>query len=251
MEFPPIKFIIEGYVVEGLTILAGKPKVGKSWMVLDWALAVAYGGVAFGSIPCEPGDVLYVALEDNKRRLKRRIQQLMPPGSEWPEQFSLTTQMQRLDEGGLDDISAWVQSSKSPRLVIIDTLAPVRPPRRGRDNAYDCDYAALSALQQLASDLAVAIVVVHHASKRESEEPLDTVSGTTGLTAAADTVLVLNRDSEGVTLYGRGRDIDELETALSFDKTSGRWTVLGAAAEVRRSSERSKILITLKTPTRR
>lgn len=79
MDLPPIKFTIEGYVVEGLTILAGKPKIGKSWMALDWALAVAYGGVALSSIPCDPGDVFYAALEDNHRRLKRRIHQLMPP----------------------------------------------------------------------------------------------------------------------------------------------------------------------------
>jgi hypothetical protein len=78
--------------------------------------------------------------------------------------------------------------------------------------------------------------------KLEADDPLDTVSGTTGLTGAADTVLVLKRDSAGVVLYGRGRDIEEIETALQFDRTTGRWVVLGAASEVRRSDERAAIV---------
>jgi RecA-family ATPase len=241
MELPPIKFTIDGYVAEGLTILAGKPKIGKSWMALDWALAVAYGGFALGSILCSQGDVLYAALEDNQRRLKKRIQQLMPPGSEWPDQLSLCTAIRRLDAGGIDDVRAWANSVPSPRLVIIDTFALFRPPRQ-REANYDSDYAALSPLQNLAAELGLAIVVVHHVRKLESVDPLDTVSGTTGLTGAADTVLVLNRDAQGITLYGRGRDIDEVETAMSLDKATGQWTVLGAAVEVRRSDQRKVIL---------
>jgi RecA-family ATPase len=131
-----------------------------------------------------------------------------------------------------------------PRLVIIDTLAPFRPPRRG-EPIYDSDYAALSPLQSLAANLDISIVVVHHVRKLEGDDPLDTVSGTTGLTGAADTVLVLNRDAQGVTLYGRGRNIDEIETAMSFDRETGRWAILGTAADVRRSHERRAILAAL------
>ena len=71
--FPPIKFIVKGYVVEGATILAGRPKIGKSWLALDWGIAVARGGVCFGDVRCKEGDVLYIALEDNNRRLKSRL----------------------------------------------------------------------------------------------------------------------------------------------------------------------------------
>jgi hypothetical protein len=78
MEFPPLRFIIPGYLVEGLTILVGKPKRGKSWMALDWVLAVAHGGHAFGTIQCDVGDCLYMALEDSPRRMQRRIRQLLP-----------------------------------------------------------------------------------------------------------------------------------------------------------------------------
>src|SRR5262245_14851581 len=78
MEFPPLQFIIPGYLVEGLTILVGKPKRGKSWMALDWVLAVAHGGYAFGTIQCDEDDCLYMALEDSQRRMQRRIRQLLP-----------------------------------------------------------------------------------------------------------------------------------------------------------------------------
>ena len=76
----------------------------------------------------------------------------------------------------------------------------------------------------------------------DADDPLDTVSGTTGLTGAADSILVLNRDSRGVTLYGRGRDIEEIETALSFDQQTGQWTILGDARSVRRSDERKALV---------
>lgn len=88
----------------------------------------------------------------------------------------------------------------------------------------------------------VAIVLVHHVRKMDADDPLDTVSGTTGLTGAADTVLVLNRTSQGVTLVGRGRDIEEIDVAVSFSRETCRWTAQGPAAEVRRSGERRAIL---------
>ena len=241
MEFPPIEYVVPGYVVEGLTLLTGKPKLGKSWLALDWALAVAYGGIASGSIECPEGDVLYAALEDNPRRLHRRMQQLLPDGT-WPDRLELMTSLRRLDAGGLDDLRTWADAAENPRLIVVDTFACVRPPRARNDGAYDADYASLSPLQVMAGERSLAVVVVHHVRKLEAEDPLDTVSGTTGLTGAADTVLVLNRDSQGVTLYGRGRDIEDIETAMQFDSTTGRWSILGAASMVRKSDERKKII---------
>ena len=75
-QFEPIEYVVPRYIGEGLTILAGRPKAGKSWLALDVALAVATGGLALGKERCEQGDVLYLALEDNKRRLQKRILQV-------------------------------------------------------------------------------------------------------------------------------------------------------------------------------
>jgi hypothetical protein len=103
----------------------------------------------------------------------------------------------------------------------------------------------MSLLQELATELGVAIVVIHHQRKLDSDDPLDTTSGSTGLTGAADSILVLKRDGQGITLYGRGRDIDDIDVAMSFDKTTGRWAVIGDAQEVRRSESRTSILAVL------
>lgn len=99
LQFPPIKYVIPDYVAEGLTIFAGRPKLGKSWCCLDWGGAVASGGVAFGSIQCEEGDVLYLALEDNQRRLKSRLEKVFPTG-DWPDRLTFWTECDRLDRGG-------------------------------------------------------------------------------------------------------------------------------------------------------
>src|SRR5436190_17685404 len=77
MIFPPVSYVVDGYIAEGLTILAGRPKAGKSWLALNFGTAVASGGVALGSVRVEVGDVLYLALEDNRRRLKQRLKQIM------------------------------------------------------------------------------------------------------------------------------------------------------------------------------
>jgi RecA-family ATPase len=208
-DFPPIHYVIPGYIVEGLTLLAGKPKLGKSWLALDWALAAAYGGIACGSIKCDWGEVLYCALEDNQRRLQRRLRQLLPEG-EWPGRLEIITSLRRLDGGGLDDLRRWIEAAERPRLIVIDTFACVRPTRLAKDNPYDADYAALSPLQVMAGEMGLAIVVVHHVRKLESDDPLDTVSGTTGLTGAADSILVLNRDSQPRQRHRRDRDGHEL-----------------------------------------
>jgi hypothetical protein len=98
----------------------------------------------------------------------------------------------------------------------------------------------------LASDLAIAIIIVHHTRKsREQIDPFEKVSGTLGLSGAADTVLILDRDQNGVTLYGRGRDIPEIETAMEFDRNCCRWKILGNASDVRRTDQRKEILDTL------
>jgi RecA-family ATPase len=245
-EFPPISYVIPEYVAEGLTVLAGRPKTGKSWMCLGWAIAVASGGVAFGKHDVEPGDVLYLALEDNDRRLKKRLNQMLPDVGK-PARLHLATQCPRLGAGAVEVITEWCRRVEHPRLIVVDVFGKLRPDQRDREkNLYDADYKSIEPLKMLADQLQLAVIAVHHTNKRdEPYDPFDAVSGTTGLTGAADTVLVLLRSSQGTTLYGRGRDIEEVETALSFDKVTGMWTSLGAAAEVHRSDERSKLIAAL------
>jgi hypothetical protein len=241
--FEAIKYIVPGYIAEGCTLLAGRPKLGKSWMMLDIGLAVAGGCYCLGDTECEQGDVLYLALEDNERRLQSRMTKLLGFANEWPARFHYATEWPRADAGGLEAIRKWIASAENPRLVVVDILAMFRSPRRKDQQPYESDYAAIQGLQAIASENGVAIVIVHHLRKSAGEvDPFEKVSGTLGLSGAADTVLILDRDGQGCTLYGRGRDIEEIERAIEFDKPTCRWRVLGEALDVRRTDERSAIL---------
>ena len=246
MVFPDVKYVVSGYLAEGCTILAGRPKLGKSWLVLEMALAVAMGGTCLGGIQCDQGDVLMLALEDNDRRLRSRISKLMPPllKKEWPAALHYATAWPRANEGGLRYVEEWLDEHPNARLVIVDVLAMFRPTRKGSEQVYDGDYHAIKSLQDIASRRGIAIVIVHHTRKSQSEsgDPFETVSGSLGLSGAADTVLVLDRTSQGCTIYGRGRDIEEIETAVTFDKASAKWIAQGNVIDVRRSRERDDIL---------
>jgi RecA-family ATPase len=245
LKFPPVLFVVPGLITEGLSILAGRPKLGKSWLALKISVAVAAGLVCLGNKRPAQGDVLYCALEDNQRRLQRRMDKLVSPlGNPWPERLTLTTLWRRLDKGGVNDIALWADKVSEPRLVVIDTLAAVRPIKA--NIGYNEDYEALTALHRFANDRGIAVLVLHHTRKMEAEDPIDTVSGTLGLAGCADAVLVLARSSKGTTLYVRGRDIEEAEHAVVFDKATCRWSILGDVSEVRRSDERNRILTAFK-----
>lgn len=248
--FPSVNFVLPGLVPEGATLLVSRPKLGKSWMVLELAIATATGGFTLGTLKPFKGDVLYLALEDGERRLQSRMTKILPSFSgTWPKNLTFATEWPRQDQDGLVHVENWIKGQKNPRLVIVDTLAQFRPRASRNETLYSADYAAVAGLQKLASTYNIAGLIVHHDRKAEADDPFDTVSGSLGITGAADTILILKRRSGGVTLYVRGRDIEEAEKALQFDKSSCRWTILGDAADVHRSDERTRILEALEAST--
>ena len=119
MEFPPLEFVVEGLITEGLTLLAGKPKMGKSWMALDLAMSVAIGCEALCDRACKKGATLYCALEDNPRRLRRRMIQNYGDQTSWPESFHFSVQLKKLDDGGLEQLEDFIEEHR-PSLIIID-----------------------------------------------------------------------------------------------------------------------------------
>jgi AAA domain len=243
--FAPVRYVLRGFIPEGLTILAGKPKAGKSWFMLDLAIAVAGNRFTLGTMKPTHGDVLYLALEDNPRRLQRRMAKLLPHNECWSERLALYTEWRRVDHGGLMDVEEWCSSVPAPTLIVVDTLEKIRPLTNSKGQAYSADYQAIEGLQKVAGSRGISIAVCHHVRKMDADDPFDTVSGTLGLTGAADTLLILKRHSGNVTLFAKGRDIEESETAVQFNKDTCRWSILGAAAEVHRSAERQKILTVL------
>ena len=242
MTFPPIKWVVPGYIPEGLTFLCGAPKIGKSWMALGLALEVASGGKAFGEIKCQPGPVLYLALEDNRRRLQSRLQHMGVTAA--PAALSLTTTWPTVDEDCVGKLEAWIDANPDARMIVVDVFAKIKSAKGGNKPQYDVDYKDVTSLQRVAINRGVAIILVHHTRKMESDDPFDAVSGTRGLTGSADSTFVLTRASGQAkpALYGRGRDIEEIERAMEFDGATGRWSIAGPVVELASSPERQAIL---------
>jgi hypothetical protein len=232
MSFPDPRWAIPGIVCEGVSLLAGPPKVGKSWLALNLALDIAAGTPALGSIHVDPGPVLYLALEDTARRLQSRMRTVLA-GRDAPPGLTLSIACPPMPAGGDAHIADWLDRHPDARMVVIDVFAKVRGNPPPGVAAYDADYAAMSRIKRVADAYGVAVLLIHHVRKQGSEDFLATVSGTHGLAGAADAVLVLERaraQADGI-LHITGRDVDETDLAMAFHPDVGSWRVLDGPAE--------------------
>lgn len=217
MHFEPVQYIIENMIPQGLTLLAGKPKAGKSWLALDISSAVAEGGSVLTNEAAVQGDVLYAALEDTARRMQSRLT-LQREGKAWPKGLTFWHEMKPLDQGGEVELRNWIAAHPNAKLIIIDVLNRVRPMKSKGEDSYAYDMRSLSPLKAIADDFNIAVIVIHHTRKMEALDPFDTVSGTLGLTGTADTILIFGPSGSGVlTLSGQGRDIEHFTHAVEFD----------------------------------
>lgn len=235
---------VPGLIPAGVTLLAGPPKIGKSWMGLGISLAVATGGKALGKVEVDPGEVLYLALEDTPRRLKSRLRMMLPRDNPGPETLTLTIECPPLPQGGAERIAAWLDQHFDARLVVVDVFARLRGPAPA-NLSYQFDYESVARFKALADRYEVAILLVHHTRKQEAEDFVDQVSGTAGLGAAADAVLVLRRARGKVdaVLHVTGRDVEEATHALTFTRQAGMWELLeGSVDQYTHADTRQKIL---------
>jgi hypothetical protein len=230
-HFPEPKWAVPGILAEGVSLLAGPPKVGKSWLSLGLGLAVAAGGQAFDSVPVQGGPVLYLALEDTPRRLQTRMGKLLG-GQKAPAGLTLVTECPPFPQGGVEAIAQWLDRNPDARMVVIDVFAKMRGQAPQGVSAYDADYVSVGYAKRLADHYGIAVVLVHHVRKMASEDFLTEVSGTNGIAGAADATLVLKRargQADGI-LHVTGRDVNEAEYALQFQDASGAWHLLDGPA---------------------
>lgn len=217
--FPPLRYAVPGIVPEGLTVLVGPPKVGKSWLTAGLCLGVAAGGRVLGALTVDdPRPVLVLALEDGHRRIQSRARKLLDDDPIPP----LFTYVTRVPRGSTvpELVDAWCERYGSEgALVVVDTLGKVMPPALPGESAYARDYRVAGAIKRLADDRpGLAVVVVHHDRKAGGEDFVDAVSGTHGIAGAADTILVLGRPrAEGSGLLRvTGRDVVERDYAVEL-----------------------------------
>jgi len=243
LSFPPIHWVIEGLLPVGLTLFAGKPKIGKSWLVLALALAAADGALVLGKYKTARSEVLYLALEDNRRRLKSRMRKVLGP-NQTPEGITCFTRWYTVDKGGLDELGHWLDEHPACRLVIVDTLGKIRGSPDGKMGIYQQDVSDLGGFATMAHTRDIAIVLVTHTRKMDASDVFDLISGSTGMTGTADTnwVLTKKRGEVGGTLAVTGRDIEtDGELAMRFDRERGTWEILGDAAAVADETNHTRI----------
>ena len=255
-EISPLAYVVEDLLPAGCTLLVGKSKDGKSLMAYDLAVAVASGGKALGRYDVMKGSVWYLALEDGERRVQDRLRLMedrletsLPEEAQDKLEFTVWD-APRLGEGLEDDIREWIETTPDARLLIIDILEKVRPLRKQHGNLYAEDYASTATLTELAQKRNVAILVVHHSNKANSEDFRDAPSGCMSLLGGADNLWMLRRMplSEEATLNVTGRDIREPQH-LPMQFREGYWTVMEADAHrlATMSEERRAILHVIAT----
>jgi DNA-binding transcriptional ArsR family regulator len=253
MDFPAPTWTVPSLLPTGLFIFGGKIKMGKSWLAQSLAFAVAYGAHFLGHVQVEQGEVLYLALEDTFHRLKDRQRKVLRDHEHGgrpikaPADLHYQILWPRADESGVEKIAAWLDAHDRAKLVVIDILQKFRPKRKSGGDLYEEDYEALSALKALADERGISILVLHHLSKRETDDVVDALLGTVGVGGSADGTWVLERkrNDKEATLHISGRDVEDDPKALLWDDQTFTWTILGDAEEVREKSTREKILAAL------
>lgn len=215
----PVDFIVEGLLAPGLYILGGSPKVGKSWLALQLCLAVC-GGTSFLGRATHQSEVLYLALEDGPQRLHSRALRLTQTA---PSGLYLCGQALPIGQGMEQQLEHTLDEHPGIRLVILDTLQKVRCVS-GSGMSYGSDYQDAATLKSIADRYHVCLLAIHHLRKLPDEDPFNRLSGTNGLTGAADGTLILvrpKRQENMAVLTATGRDIEDQEEALEFDDC--RW----------------------------
>jgi hypothetical protein len=241
-QFSPLQWIVPTFIPEGVTLIGGKPKIGKSWLMLCTAVAVANGDAVLGQV-CQRRNLIYYALEDNERRIRARTEKLIGLAERWPSNVRIIHKLPNLDHGCMEHITAHIDAIE-PGLIIIDTLAAIRGQRGKNEDQYQCDYRTMSALLDLSKKTGVAVIVVHHVRKAAAEDVFDMILGTQGFTAVADTLLVLTFAEEGQRrLAIRGRDVDPEDKIVSFDPEMGDWIVVGDYEEPERTSSTVAMIV--------
>lgn len=253
-DIPPVRWIVKNFLPAGLNILASPPKYGKSWMVLDLCLSVAFGGRFLGCKTNRTG-ALYLALEDSQRRLKARMGKLLD-GRQAPAGFYFATTAGTIDNGLLEELDGFLKSTPDTGLIVIDTFQRVRGTAHGKEGSYATDYRETGTLKTFADAHNVALLLVHHLRKMKDDgDPFNMISGTNGIMGAADTTMVITKEKRGdknATLSIVGRDVESSDTVLRFNQDLCRWENLGdadwfAEQQARREYQESPIVKTIKT----
>jgi hypothetical protein len=226
-ELPETSFVWDGRLSTGLALLAGAPKIGKSWFALDLSIKIARGEEYLGR-RTKQGDVLYLALEDTERRFYERSEMLTD--GKTPDLLSFCLEVPPIGQGLPEAIEDWIEGVENPVLVVVDTLGKVRSAAGRTENAYQYDTREMTALKNVADRHNICILLIHHKRKAATsgDDIFDKINGTQGIFGAMDTTMLLDgvrRDAKlaDAALSITGRDVEPTTVAVRFD--GGKWSL--------------------------
>ncbi|MGB4091691.1 MAG: AAA family ATPase [Ruminococcus flavefaciens] len=226
MVYPGKPPIIDHFLYPGTYLFVGAPKVGKSFMMAQIAYHVS-SGTPMWNYSVRKGTVLYLALEDDYRRLQERLYRMF--GTETTPDLFFSVASKSLNEGLLDQLGTFLNEHPETSVVIIDTLQKVRE-AEGDTYSYARDYDIIAGLKAFADRTGICLILVHHTRKQKSDDNFDRISGTNGLLGAADGAFIMykNKRSDGdATIEVSGRDQPDKKFMLSRNKETLCWELSG------------------------
>ena len=229
--YPSRPPIIDGLLYAGTYLFVGAPKVGKSFLMAQIGYHVSTGLELWG-YPVHQGAVLYLALEDDHRRLQDRMFRMF--GTESADNLYFSIYAKQLGAGLEEQLKWFVQEHPDTRLIIIDTLQKVREPG-GDTYSYASDYEVIAKLKAFADEHSICLLLVHHTRKQQAEDKFDMISGTNGLLGAADGAFLLQKErrtSNTATLDISGRDQQDQRLYLTRNEERLIWTLERAETEL-------------------
>jgi len=258
-EFDPPEYVVEGVVPEGVTLLASPPKIGKTFLCLNVAVAIATAGKALGKADVKEGRVLYVDLDGSKRGAQSRLQDMLKDTEADSigdlERFDYYSEFPRVDDEEPADALAYLrhylERFEDVELVIFDTLADVRPKTSGSRNMYEVDREALTPFRDLVHQFDTSAIFVHHTNKGKHGDHVKRVSGSSGLASAVDNIIIMQKErgQHDAELQITPREEEEVTLRLSFDPQVKTWRLEGPAEEFAKTKERQAVLDTLRNLT--
>lgn len=241
LNLPPLYWSVENLLPQGLNLLASPPKFGKSWFALELCIKVAQGDEFLG-FKSHQSSVLYLALEDSKHRIIKRLNKILE-GKEVPENIDFAITANSLNYGLIEDLENYLNMHSDTKLIIIDTLQKIRLGYSKKENAYIVEYRDLSMIKNFADKHSICILVIHHLRKQKDSDVFNTISGTNAITGACDTILIIekeNRQANEAQLHITGRDVEQDDIYIQFNPQNCEWISQGNAEIQKLKLERAE-----------
>jgi hypothetical protein len=248
-DYPPPQFLFSELLAVGLTILAGRPKCGKSWLTLQMAINAALG-LPFLDRFSASGvvKVLYCGLEESPGRTHNRLRKLLRANDIQLQNIDFVYKLKALADGGAAELEAYLRKGNYGMVVIDTFLKIAKGGGNGNQNVMRAEYAEVTQLQELAHKYKLVMILVSHTRKMAAENSIDTVAGTTGITAGCDAIWTLRKSQTGESILDiTGREMEEQTLGLKLE-TVGEfgWQLTGEGSDVGMSDARQEIVELLK-----